>query len=291
MGCNFPVPVYTLEGEHAYRPCGSCLGCRLEYSRQWAVRCFHESTMYKENSFLTLTFNNKNLPKDGSIQKSELQKFIKRFRQKIEPKKIRYFGCGEYGDPKKTFRPHYHLCVFGYTFPDLEPVRGQKTGYFQNKFKKQGNGKLYTSKMLEDLWKKGFVTVGDLTYESAGYVARYCVKKIKGKKEKEFYGKKEPPFALMSRMPGIGKAWLEKYMSDVYPKDYFHINGKKHSPPRFYDSILQRIDNEQYENLKKERRIKALDSDEKVATTLRGYHKEHHKECVTKRLERELHDE
>lgn len=290
MSCNFPVPVYTLEGEPAYRPCGSCLGCRLEYSRQWAVRCLHESSLHEKNSFLTLTYNDENLPDNGSLSKIELQKFIKKLRRKIEPVRVRHFSCGEYGDPKKTFRPHYHLCLFGYTFPDLEAVRFQKAGYYQDKFTIKNCNKLYTSKMLEKIWGKGFVTVGELTYNSAGYVARYCVKKINGKKQKDFYGNKEPPFALMSRMPGIGKTWLERYTTDVYPKDYFHINGKKHKPPRYYDEIIRRLDPDEYERLKQKRRKKAQESDEKVANSLRGYHKERHKKSSTKRLVRELHD-
>lgn len=290
MGCNFPVPTYNLNNEPTYRPCGSCLGCRLEYSRQWAVRCFHESQLHENNSFLTLTFNDENLPEDKSIRKKELQNFIKKLRRRIDPVKVRHFSCGEYGDSKKTHRPHYHVCLFGYSFPDLEVVRCKKTGYYENKFKVRNYSKLYTSKMLEKTWNKGFVTVGELNYESAAYVARYVVKKVKGKKEKEHYGDKEAPFALMSRMPGLGKTWLERYTTDVYPKDYFHINGKKHKPPRYYDSILQRMDPEQYEILKQKRRLKALESDEKIATSLRGYHKEHHQECVTKRLEREIHD-
>ena len=130
-------------------PCGQCIGCRLERSRQWAIRCVHEASLHDANSFITLTYRPDELPPDGSLQKSHFQKFMKRLRKRILPKLIRFFHCGEYGD--KGARPHYHACVFGYDFPDkkLYTVRD--------------GVRLYVSEELQEVWPLGFSTVGDVS--------------------------------------------------------------------------------------------------------------------------------
>jgi len=186
-------------------PCGRCIGCRLEYSRQWAVRCVHEASLYDENSFLTLTYSPENLPSNGSLVKRDLQLFFKRLRKSLPEKKIRYFACGEYGD--RNGRPHYHVCLFNHNFRDryLYTVRDGVA--------------LYRSESLERLWPAGFSTIGDVTFESAAYVARYTMKKFKGdedekKKHYEICDSETgeihdllPEFAIMSRRPGIGSGW------------------------------------------------------------------------------------
>lgn len=285
MQCNYPQGTYRKDGTPTYRPCGSCIGCRLEYSRQWAIRCVHEAAMHEQNSFLTLTYNNENLPDDKSVSKAELQKFIKRLRKKIEPKKIRYFGCGEYGD--RLSRPHYHLCVFGHQFNDLEIRRKGNNRLFKNRIKKGNINDLFISKELEKIWKKGFCTVGEVTFESAGYVARYVAKKITGDMAKKHYGDKSAEFALMSRRPGIGTSWIKQYMSDVYPKDYHTLNGVKVRPTRFYDAVYAREKPEQFKKLK-ERRIEK-EKRCKYESHLRLYQKELHTKNVTKSLERKIH--
>ena len=150
-------------------PCGQCIGCRLERSRQWAIRCVHEASLHTDNCFITLTYSPDCLPSDGSLNHDDFQKFFKRLRKHIAPKKIRYYMCGEYGEdlqqPSKLGRPHFHACLFGLDFDDkqLYIVRDDV--------------KLYTSATLEKIWGKGFVTIGDVTFESAAYVARYIAKK------------------------------------------------------------------------------------------------------------------
>jgi len=106
-------------------PCGQCIGCRLEKSRQWAIRCVHESKCHDDNIFVTLTYNNENLPKDGSLCLADLQKFMKRLRKKYGAG-IRYFACGEYGEKLK--RPHYHVCIFGLNFP-MRDKKGERDKY------------------------------------------------------------------------------------------------------------------------------------------------------------------
>ena len=286
MGCNFPVPTYRKDGSPSYRPCGNCIGCRLEYSRQWAVRCYHEAFIFKENCFITLTYNEENLPKDGSLKKKELSNYIKRLRRKIEPKQIRFFGCGEYGT-KGTNRPHYHLCLFGYDFPDKEIIRSRSFNMRNGKTRGGKTHNLYSSKMLQTSWKKGFTTLGDLTFESAAYVARYVTKKITGPLEADHYKGKQPEFALMSRMPGIGKYFFEKYMSDIYPKGFITVKGVKQKAPSYYDNLYKKLYPERFEELKKQR-IKFQEGQEKITGNLRGYHLEKYRKQVTKTLERKL---
>jgi hypothetical protein len=236
-------------------PCGRCHGCRLEHSRQWAVRCVHEAQMHKENSFITLTYSPENLPKDHSIHKEELQRFFKRLR-KNTGKRFKYFACGEYGE--KNNRPHYHAILFGQSF--------YEDRYLHTKTR---NGDiLYRSPTLEKSWTLGHSLIGEMSFQSAAYVARYCMKKRKGdndaidpktgKTNKEHYmvadpdtgeiHQIEPEFCLSSRGSGkkddqtlwrygLGRAWLEKFQSDTN-KDYITVNKQKMSLPRYYDNVL-----------------------------------------------------
>lgn len=218
-------------------PCGQCIGCRLERSRQWAARCMHEASMHTDNCFITLTFSDEYLPSDGSLHVEDFQLFIKRFRKSISPNKLRYFHCGEYGN--KLGRPHHHACIFGYDFPD------------RKLFSRRDGVRLYTSDMLSQLWPFGFSTVGDVTFESAAYVARYVLKKITGLSASDHYQGRHPEYVTMSRRPGIGGTWLAKYGSDVYPHDYMVIRGGiKSRPPRYYDNQLQLSDPVIYNDLK-----------------------------------------
>lgn len=281
MPCYFPVGTYRKDGSACFRPCGDCIGCRLERSRQWAMRCVHEASLHDTNSFITLTYNDDNLPLDGSINKKHLQKFIKRLRRKIEPIKIRYYGAGEYG--KKFSRPHYHLCLFGFDFPDKQLLEAGERTYFNGRFKNTKGNDLFTSDLLGKVWKKGFHTIGELTFESAGYAARYCTKKINGEKAGPHYKDKTPEFALMSRRPGIGSGWFEKWKGDIYPKDFTTMRGIKQRPPRFYDSMLEKKDPELFEQVKNERR-----KEKPYQSHMRLYHRQRWRKQVTKTLERNL---
>lgn len=145
-------------------PCGQCIGCRLERSRQWAIRCVHEASLHDKNCFLTLTYDDEHLPTGNSLNVDDIQKFFKKLRRRIEPDRLRFFQCGEYGSINE--RPHHHCIVFGYDFPDREL-------FFQGV-----SGNVYRSAMLEDLWPYGFSSIGDVTFESAAYVARYVLKRL-----------------------------------------------------------------------------------------------------------------
>lgn len=220
-------------------PCGQCVGCRLDRSRAWAIRCVHEASLHDNNCFITLTYNNENLPSDGSLDVTEFQKFMKRLRKKYDDTRIRFFHCGEYG--ATLGRPHYHACLFGFDFPD-------------KKLWKRNNGiPLYRSASLESLWPFGYSSVGNVTFESAAYVARYIMKKITGDAAAEHYQGLKPEYTTMSRRPGIAAEWFKKYGSDVYPSDEVIIKGKKLKPPRFYDNMFELIDEDAYNEVKTKR--------------------------------------
>lgn len=207
-------------------PCGQCIGCRLERSRQWAVRCMHEAAMHDDNCFVTLTYDNDHIPFGGTLVKSDYQNFLKRLRKRIG--KVRYFLCGEYGE--NFSRPHYHLCLFGYSFPDREL------------FSTRGGTNYYVSPVLSDLWSFGYHLIGNLTFESAAYTSRYLLKKVLGPGSEDYYDGRLPEFVSMSRRPGIGSEFYEAFGSDMYPRDEVVVNGKKMRPPKFYDSRFE-IDN------------------------------------------------
>ena len=221
-------------------PCGQCIGCRLERSRQWAIRCMHESQLHEENCFLTLTFDQENLDQGGSLVKADFQNFMKRLRRFAEPDKIRYFHCGEYGEISQ--RPHHHAILFGIDFTDKQLLQ------------KERDVSLYTSDQLDSLWGLGLASIGEVTFESCAYVARYCTKKITGPKAEEVYGDRIPPYNTMSRKPGIASRWYDKYQRDVFPADNVVIRPDvKGRPPKFYDKRLEETEPKEYQRIKSKR--------------------------------------
>lgn len=242
---------YVPNTEAIKLPCGRCIGCRLERSRQWAVRCVSEARMHGDNNmFITLTYSDENLPPNGSLFPRDLALFWKRLRKKYGAG-IKYFACGEYGD--QTERPHYHACIFGFKFPDLEVKVINDNGYPVS---------VIHSESLEDLWGLGHTSVGDVSFESAAYVARYCLKKILGdpQKARDHYKGREPEFMRCSK--GIAASWFDKYGKQVYPLDYVVSRGHKSKPPRYFDKVLEKIDPKLLEQIKEARksRIKEEDS-------------------------------
>jgi len=210
----------------------------------------HEASLYDENCFVTLTYDDDHLPPGGSLQVEHYQLFMKRLRKrfvspssvgrrsdgsKIRPTDpdfggVRFFHCGEYGE--NFARPHYHACLFNFNFPDRSLYSGR------------ASTRLYTSDALNDLWGKGFATIGSLTFNSAAYVARYVTKKITGRMAAKHYeyacpvtgevSMRKPEYATMSRSPGIGMPWLDLYSSDVFPDDFIVVNGVKTKVPAAY---------------------------------------------------------
>lgn len=194
-------------------PCGQCIGCRLDYARQWADRCLLELGEHKSSYFVTLTYSDEYVPfghgvdKDTgevtcdcmTLQKRDFQLFMKRLRKKFSDQKIRFFACGEYGP--ETQRPHYHAILFGLELNDLVLYKRCMHGDYN----------YYNSPSLQEVWPYGHVVVGKVTWESCCYTARYIMKKQKGDGAL-FYDLTgiEPPFSLMSRKPGIARNYYEE---------------------------------------------------------------------------------
>lgn len=208
----------------------------------------HEASLYERNCFLTLTYDDENLPYRSALDYPTFQKFMKRLRKFAAPIQPRFYMCGEYGP--ENWRPHYHSCIFNFDFDDKV--------YWS---KSPGGENLYRSPSLERLWPFGFASIGSVTFESAAYVARYCVQKITGFNAKSHYLRRDqageyslpPEFNHMSLKPGIGSAWLSKFQTDVYPLDYVIVNGVKCKPPKYYDRLFSRVDPDTLEDIKFQR--------------------------------------
>lgn len=226
-------------------PCGRCIGCRLERSRQWATRCVHEASLYPQNAFVTLTFREA-CPLDGtkldptaSLHKHHFQRFMKRLRKQFYGNmkgNVRYFHCGEYGE--LLGRPHHHACLFNIDFPD------------KTLWKIREGVRLYESKILQELWPHGSSKIGDVTFESAAYVARYVVKKITGEPAAAHYNGKLPEYCTMSRRPGLGKKWQETYTDDIFPKDFIIVRGKRSKVPKYYNKNYELTNPKDYGHIK-----------------------------------------
>lgn len=235
-------------------PCGRCTGCRLDRSLHWAVRCYHEAQLYEFNSFVTLTYDDEHLPPDRSLSVRTLQLFIKKLRKANYPG-IRFYACGEYGS--KLSRPHYHLCLFNYRPPDLKPFKKNKQGDM-----------LYSSDSLDTIWANGYTQTGELTFQSAAYVARYIMKKLNGDMADHHYQYVNPltgeihallpEFTTQSNQPGIGKPWLEKYNTEIYNYDECVLNGKKSLIPLYYDRQIEITDPELHFSTKLKRKRNRL---------------------------------
>ena len=189
-------------------PCGKCLACRIQKRKEWQTRMLHELSSHKDNSFVTLTYNDDSLPANLSLVKSDLQKYFKRLRKSIAPHRIKYFACGEYGET--TFRPHYHCIIFGL---GLRPEHQQ---------------------LIRDNWQKGHVHVGQAEPDSIGYVAGYIDKKYSGDLADEEYYQlgREPVFRISSN--GLGRDYCDSNSEQIKSNLYITVRGVKQSVPRYY---------------------------------------------------------
>lgn len=219
-------------------PCGQCIGCRTARSKEWAVRINHEAKLHESNCFVTLTYSDECLPEDFSVSIRAVQLFMKRLRKLLSARgiKVRFFACGEYGED--NYRPHYHIMIFGYDFPDKSIWRRTGSGHYT-----------YVSKELQQLWPLGFSDIGNVTFQSAAYVARYILKKVTGAPAEEHYRRVHPitgeevvvrpEFILMSTKPGIGSSWFERFQCDAFPSDFLIVDGKRVPVPRYYKKKLE----------------------------------------------------
>lgn len=255
-------------------PCGRCVGCRLDKSREWATRLQCEALDYPEasNWFVTLTYAQPDdmydLPSYGryasvnsdgalTLDKRHPTDWLKRFREhharkvsydydppmyfdsrsgKERPLGIRYFLAGEYGD--RTMRPHYHAIMLNCPLPDIRQIGRNKLGM-----------PLYTSDLMSETWGFGHVTIGRMTWQTAAYVARYTLKKVSGQSD-ALYDQLglQPEYTVMSRMPGIGREYLLSHSDQIYTDDEIilpAINKDKPNvqrPPKYFDRVYKDID-------------------------------------------------
>jgi len=209
-------------------------------TRQWALRCYLERLTHKEAAFITLTYAPEHLPENGTLVRKHLQDFLKRLRRALDyhhsGAKIRFYASGEYGD--ETQRPHYHLLIFGFGFPDKKFHRYSHKHGFKNP--------VYRSGFLESLWTFGLSEVGSVTLESAAYAAGYIRKKINGAAAADHYEGRLPEFSLQSTHPGIGAEWYEQNKSWLWKEDTIRMPTAKglrsYRPPRFFEKLYKKAD-------------------------------------------------
>lgn len=264
-------------------PCGGCIGCRLERSRQWATRLMHEAKLHDQKSFLTLTYDDEHLPARGQLVKADHQNFMKRLRFE-HGGKLRFFMCGEYGD--QNDRPHYHYILYGCDFND------------RKKLSKTENGdQMWKSETLNRIWGKGHTFIGNVTPESCGYVARYVLKKVTGPSAEKHYQRidpvtlstyqKNPEFICMSNRPGIGFHHFEKYKSEIFASDSCVVKGKETGVPAYYTRLLDKENPKLVKKLKQKRKTRAL-KDKSNNTPERLAVRQECKQSKLKQLKRNL---
>lgn len=283
LGKALSLPVKSLSNDvvtdSTLIPCGQCIGCRLDYAKQWASRIMLEAGYHDESIFLTLTYDDVHLPSPAddlvlretgevisfnvsSLVKKDLQDFLKLLRY-YSGQKFRYFACGEYGS--ETWRPHFHLAIFGLHLNDLRIYKRNFAGDI-----------LYNSDIIDKAWKyKGYAVIGELNYNSASYIARYVVKKWKGKQASDYdlLGL-TPPFVTMSRKPGIARQYFEDNYDKIYRYDKINIPTRKGGlsvkPPRYFDKLYDVIYPSDMERIKTARRF-AVDCNNKLIDTSLGF--------------------
>jgi len=229
--------------------CQQCINCRIQRSTDNAVRCMHEALSNELNCFVTLTYDNENLPADGGLDHRHFQLFMKRLRDHCDFK-FKYFMCGEYGETYN--RPHYHALLFGCDFQDRVFYKRTKAG-----------DRLDTSPTLDRLWRLGFTTVGRVTFESARYCTGYIQKKVLGPAAADHYMGRRPEYCIWSN--GIGARWFEKYGASNYDGDYVVINGTKFRIPKYYDNKFEIVDTDRFLVVKRKRLAAAAARDPDLA--------------------------
>lgn len=257
-------------------PCYWCSGCRADRQQEWATRIIHEAEPHgDQNIFITLTYATQNLTADGTLVKSHFQNFMKKLRKRIAPEKVRYYMAGEYGNictahggyvhtkvkdklpcyVCKIGRPHYHVILFNYRPTD------------EYKWAIRKGNQCYRSETIEKCWQHGTSEYGLLTPASARYVAGYILKKITGEKAEEHYRLPSnsgnyhyalPEYNNMSLKPGLGTTWYEKYYRDIFPDDFVMEGDRKKKVPKYYMQLLREKHPDFYEEIKLQRRDKAL---------------------------------
>lgn len=269
-------------------PCGKCIGCRLDYSKQWALRCLSETKTSGQSWFITLTYDDEHLytPSEmvdragnvyprleswrGCLKPKDMTDFLKRLRSywkyHYNQENIRFFYCGEYGGEGQ--RPHYHMIIFNLPIPkeELKPL-----------FISDNYDQIYECKLIQDIWQNGIISIGEVTFSSCAYVARYITKKQFGSQAEIEYCKNGqiPEFVRMSRKPGLGKAYFDQAAPDIYQTDEMFATTCKGTaitskPPHYFDKCLEKIEPDIADMIKESRRraVQAAEEQKQTKTSL-----------------------
>lgn len=277
--CVTPISIDSGSFRGRRVPCSKCVECGLSKSRTWAVRCMHEASVHSCNSYVTLTYSDEFLPVGGSLdgpipfprpgaKPGAFAEFVKRLRARREVESVRYFHAGEYGADNQ--RPHYHALLFGVDFPDKVQV-ATRQGF-----------PIFGSSELEDLWPFGFAEIGSVTFESAQYVAKYCVKKALAGGKYGFGDNREREYITMSRRPGIGSEWVSRFAAEVVRFGSVMLRDVEVDVPRFY---VDKLSEAQQEVIKARR---ARKHGERVQKALCGDANELHRGSWRERAAREI---
>ena len=259
--------------------CGQCSGCRLERSRQWMVRIMHEAAQHDHNMFITVTYDDEHLPTTHEESVRNYQLFMKKLRFKYPGKKISFYHTAENGEENERHHHHAIIFNFefpdkkfsrysehvdksansvGWVKPTKDMPEPGKVIYrpltnisslSPDKAQSHAPGAIYTSEQFTKLWANGICEFGGVTIQSAAYCSRYIMTKVNGDDAEEHYERVDtetgelysliPEYSTMSRNPGIGKAWYDKYKNETYVHDSIIINGREVLPPKYYDRLIE----------------------------------------------------
>lgn len=219
-------PTLTPEG-NLKLPCGKCHVCISKRAIEWATRARHEMSEHQENSFITLTYAPEHLSSDFIVKK-DFQKFMKRLRRKTN-QKIRYMVSYEYGS--QYFRPHMHAILFGYNPSNQEYLTTTNSG-----------SKLFTSPEMDELWGKGYHSIGEANEATAYYIASYA---LKGKERTIIHPETGEQVDIRDQMnvstrPAIGL--------NYFLKNYDQLTDSGSILPRYYQKKLEEVDPDRFED-------------------------------------------
>lgn len=224
MQCSHPVALRGKTEGHEV-PCGRCIGCRIARARELATRCVHEAAYWPGSAFTTLTYRDEDLPANASLDKAEFTRFLKRLRKSLGDRRIRYYGCGEYGE--RTGRPHYHVLLFGMS-PCTCSVR----------LTPDVRCHCVDRRLVFDAWGHGGVDrLGTVNYDSARYCADYIGKAFLGKGAADHYAPRSVPFQVMSQ--GIGRSYVDDHAEQLRDNLGITVHGKPVGLPRYYSNRLE----------------------------------------------------
>lgn len=260
--------------------CGKCWACQLNYSAEWATRIMLEAKKYDHNYFITLTYDDENVPilerleyeetykmheeiieqktvqleNDGTWQYSlypdHIKTFLNSLRKYLERKGhkgVKYFYCGEYGET--THRPHYHLILLNCPL-DINQFYDT---HIDDNYKAH-----WKSREIERFWKKGMMDLAECEWSCIAYVARYCTKKLDMSGDKRVYLNKGllPEYVRMSK--GIGFDYFRQHKEEIYKNDEMIMktvkgNTGSFKPPKAFDRKYKELDPKGFELIRKSR--------------------------------------